>query len=162
MRPHAVALSAAVASLLFVAGSVGGSVRSAIASASAEGVSSLTYAPKPFYSHRGRLLVRFTTTGRAAPGREYVVVLLVDAPTWPRSLNGCGLYAFSWDSQQRVVGAPGTTYIVVLKADPTLGGPGAGYFCPGPARLFVETNSIRNPSRKNARVLRKVTLRVFR
>jgi hypothetical protein len=54
----------------------------------AEGVSSLTYAPKPFYDNRSRMKVRFTTTGRARPGFNYLVTLLVSGPSTGSSF-GC-------------------------------------------------------------------------
>ena len=136
MRPRARVLLAVAAALLSAAApSVGSLARSAV---SAEGVSSLSYAPKPFYDDLSRMRVRFMTNGHARPGLEYRVVLLISGPD-TSSLN-CQSLAFSTLSDsvvgpvQRILGAPGKTYTVSLRA----AGPLRKYFCHGRAELSVE------------------------
>ena len=77
-------------------------------------------------------------TGHARPGLEYRVVLLISGPD-TSSLN-CESLAFSTLSDsvvgpvQPILGAPGKTYTVSLRA----AGPLRKYFCHGRAELSVE------------------------
>lgn len=105
----------------------------------AVGVSSLSYAPKPFYDDLSRMRVRFTTTGRTKKGSYYSVILLISGPDAGPSA-GCLNLGVSDDPAtavrpQRILGAPGRTYTVWLKA--TGGLSAEPYFCHGRAELTV-------------------------
>ena len=129
-----------------------------------EGVSSLSYAPKPFYDDLSRMRVRFTTTGRAGPGRHYIVSLLIVGPdAFGGASNGCAYLASSKGLPRgvrpvRILGAPGRTYVVWLHAGAGIGS--TGYFCHGRANLRVRTNSIRNPSQAKLREFLGLDFRV--
>ena len=123
----------AVAVVGFVAAvvSVGATGSPAIVSTVAkEGVSSLSYAPKPFYDDLSRMRVRLKTTGRARRGYHYVVLLTIrgpDALNHPTGDPGCAYGAGStvkgsYVPHDRVLGAPGKTYTIWLKAYEDLGG----------------------------------------
>jgi hypothetical protein len=115
----------AVAATALVLAMLAASTQSAVSGATTEGVSSLSYAPKPFYDDLSRMRVRFTTTGRAGPGREYDVILFI---LGPEALGSCDYSApccssTAWSKLRsdtlrpvRVLGQPGRTYTVWLRA----------------------------------------------
>jgi hypothetical protein len=143
------ALFAAIAALTV------GSASARDTASSAVGVSSLSYAPKPFYDDLSRMRVRFTTTGRAKPGTDYSVVLLIDGPDAGPDAS-CQNLAVSFDAAtavnpRRIVGAPGKTYTVWLKA--TGGYSAEPYFCHGRASLTVTAGK---------RDLRTIKFRILR
>lgn len=122
-----------------------------------EGVSSLSYSPKPFYNDLSYMKVRLTTVGRAALGREYVVTLISGG----KHAGECASAAVSDEprlggSRKRITGSAGGTYTVWLRAIELDG----GFFCAGPAYLIIDTEQIN--STKGARVLRKLTFRILR
>jgi hypothetical protein len=120
----------------------------------AEGVSTLSYAPKPLTADLSRMRVRFTTTGRARPGYYYDVYLFIN----PRDDRGCvSLGVSDRTGTDRILGAPDHTYTVSLsgvKRPP-------GDFCDGRAEVTVVSRSI-DPSSKRTRILRAISLRVLR
>lgn len=124
-----------------------------------EGVTSLTYAPKPFYDDLPRMRIRFTTTGRARPGSEYVVVLFISGAN-TGSMFDCDDTVISTVPgsaipQRRILGAPGRRYGVWLLADRAFG----RHFCLGRARLSVSSTSLSRPS--SNRDLRTIRFRVL-
>jgi hypothetical protein len=132
---------------------------------SREGVSSLSYAPKPVYDDLRRMRVRFTTTGRAGPGREYLVSLFIEGPDAAAGMRAstCDNYIDSYfpgnsTVKGHILGAPGHTYTVWLIASQGWG----GYFCHGRAELAIYTNSIRHPSLKRIRTWRTAKFRILR
>lgn len=127
--------------------------------ATSEGVSSLTYAPKPFYDNLSRMKVRFATTARARPGFEYVVTLLVSGPS-TGSWFQCDETAVSGEPgtslpPSAIHGAPGRTYVVWLLA----GRKDGGHFCRGRASLSVVSASASRPS--SNRRLRTLAFRIL-
>ncbi len=126
-----------------------------------EGVSELSYAPKPFYDDLDRMHVSFTTTGPARPGFEYEVILSMKGPEV--DVLECGAFAFSDNPKsavrrQTIVGEKGHTYTVTFK--PSLISD-ADYFCHGRATLAVVSVAIRNPSRKTSRKMKTPSFRVL-
>lgn len=104
------------------------------------------------------------------PGRQYIVSLFIIGPDALRG-NGCAYFASSDGRDQtlrpvRILGAPGRTYVVWLKAaDIFARAAGIGstsYFCHGRAKLRILTDSIRNPSQATFRVFRIVDFRIRR
>lgn len=127
------------ASLAAIAVLTAGSASARDAASSAVGVSSLSYAPKPFYDDLSRMRVRFTTTGRAKPGTYYYVDLLINGPDAGPDASCLNLavsdQAYTAVNPHRIPGAPGKTYTVWLKA--TGGLSSEPYFCHGRAELSV-------------------------
>jgi hypothetical protein len=138
---RSLAVVASVAGLSVVATALGVTSATARDSASSvAGVSSLTYAPKPFYDDLSRMRVRFTTTGTARPGSYYSLSLLISGPDAgpnARCLNLAvsGDRLFDTRPSRRIRGAPGRTYTVWLTA--ARGYSTEPYFCHGRAELTV-------------------------
>ena len=141
-----------------------GSARSApvdLAAPSPGGVFVVTYAPQRVTSGDSRVRVTFTTTGRAQPGWEYYVYLLVEGrkPKGKKKAR-CAWRAASWIPStvrrvQHISGTSGGSYTVWLRAARTLG----GHFCAGHAVLEVGTAPIGHQGDRR-RLLREVTLRI--
>lgn len=128
---------------------------------STEGVSLLRYTPRPVYSNLPRIRVRFKTTGRAGPGRQYVVQLLTFGSAVPGSDPDCTIAVFypAVRSSTHILGGPGRNYTVPLPAyDPIFG---TRHFCKGQADLSVCTQSIRKPPSLTTRCYRRVILRIL-
>ncbi len=126
-----------------------GSALSGSAKASVEGVSSLSYAPLPFHSTSKAIRVRFTTVGRAPPGRVYAAWIFTGLgnPDCYNEVNYRG---------PPIKGAPGTSYTVAIRANAI---DSDAVFCKGRARLHVSTelvmhDSVDGPRRHTLRVLR--------
>jgi hypothetical protein len=129
--------------------------RSERAEISAEGISSLTYAPKPFVDTSSRMRVDFTTTGRARPGHYYDVYVFIDAPDDARNCVSLGVPSGAGIAR-RIVGGPGESYTVWLagvRARPA-------DFCHGKAELAVISRPISRTSTR-VRVLRAISFRVL-
>jgi hypothetical protein len=141
-----------------------GSARSAsvdLAAPSPGGVFVVTYAPQRVTSGDSLVRVSFTTTGRAQPGWEYYVYLLVEGrkPSGDKKAR-CAWRAASWIPSmvkrvQHISGTSGGSYAVWLRAARTLG----GHFCAGQALLEVGTAPIGHQGDRR-RLLRQVTLRI--
>lgn len=146
------ALFTAIGAIAF--GCVSGSAGALHTEFLAEGVSTLSYTPKPFTAGLSRMSVRFTTTGRARPGYYYDVYLFIDA----RDDRGCvSLGVSDRADSDRILGAPNQTYTVLLMGIKRPPGP----FCHGHAEVTVVSTSI-TPSSKRTRVLRTISFRVLR
>lgn len=134
---------------------VSGSTALSSTAVAPEGVSSVSYSPKPLYNDLSYIRVRFTTTGRARPGWGYGVDLETKGPA-----GGCAYVAASntpllGGSRRVITGAPGTTYTVTLWAEV-----GGGFWCAGPAELWVGTRTLKHPGYMT--IYRKVWFRIFR
>ena len=129
--------------------------RSERAETSAEGVSSLSYAPKPFVDTSSHMRVDFTTTGRARPRHYYDVYVFIDEPGDARNCVTLGVPSGSGIAR-RIVGGPGESYTVWLSG---IKAPSAD-FCPGKAELSVISRPISRTSTK-VRVLRTISFRVL-
>ena len=152
---------AGVTALAFATAFVGGARSSPVdvAAPTAGGVFVVTYAPQKVTSKDSRLLVRFTTTGRAQPGWEYYVYFVVHGhqpkgAAKPR----CAWRAASWVPSmvkrvQRISGVG--SYTVSLRAAKSLG----GHFCAGRAVIEVGTAPTGHQGDRR-RLLRSLTLRV--
>jgi hypothetical protein len=126
-----------------------------------EGISLLRYTPRPVYSDLSRIRVRFATTSRAGPGRQYVVQLLIFGSAGPTSDPDCTIAAFypAVGSSTHILGGPGREYTVPLPAyDPIFG---TRHFCKGQAIISVCTRSIRKPPSLTTRCYRRVILRIL-
>ena len=128
--------------------------RSERAEVSAEGISSLTYAPKPFVDTSSRMRVEFTTTGRARPGHYYDVYVFIDAPDDARNCVRLGVPSAAGIAR-RIVGGPGESYTVWLA-----GVRARADFCRGKAELAVISRPISRTSTQ-VRVLRAISFRVL-
>jgi hypothetical protein len=119
------------------------------------GVSSLSYSPKPFSDDMHEMTVRFTTTGRAGGGREYIVYL-----TTGIDYHGSGCYP-EWESMESPMrGGVGKTYSVVLDTDAVFDED--TFFCPGKAQLVVRTQYIEGGSGTlEPRLMRKLEFRIL-
>jgi hypothetical protein len=137
--------------LLLVAAQVG--CGSPAATPPVEGVSSLSYSPKPLHNDLRSFEVRFTTRGPAQEGLEYYAGIVIDSLAGER---GCSFLEVAppEGSRQHVEGAPGRTYTVVMRAD------AGGRFCAGRATLAVGT--ARPSDGRGGRQYRKVTFRILR
>jgi hypothetical protein len=131
---------------------------------SKEGVSSSSYAPKPFYNDITRLRIRFTTTGRARPGFEYLAIYSIHGPG---SLSEkCASFGLSDEKndvvrEQTILGAAGRSYTVIFKpARFSSDFPVVHGFCPGRAFVEFTSASIAHPSKKTSRLLATLTFRV--
>jgi len=141
-----------------------GSARSApvdLAAPSPGGVFVVTYAPQRVTSGDSQVRVSFTTTGRAQPGWEYYVYLLVEGrePKGHKKAR-CAWRAASWipsmvGAVRHISGTSGGSYTIWLRAARTLG----GHFCAGHAVLEVGTAPIGHQGDRR-RLLRQVTLRI--
>jgi len=127
-----------------------------------EGVSSLSFAPKPFHDNLPRMKVSLTTAARARRGFEYVVVLLVTGPETGSMFNCDNTVASTAPGSavphQHILGAPGRTYTLWLLAERGSG----GHFCHGKATLTVSSVSMRGPLSKDSHILRTVSFRILR
>lgn len=137
-------------------GSPSRAARSEGAELSAEGVSSLSYAPKPFTDTLSRMRVDFTTTGPARPGHFYDVYVFVKRPD---DEGGCVSLGVSNGTRnaRRILGGTNQSHRVWLagiRASPT-------DFCSGKAELTVISRPIRHAS-KDVRVLRTISFRILR
>jgi len=149
--------------VLAVGGALANSTKSAPLRAtvsSTGGVFVVTYAPQPMTSRDSLMRVRFTTTGRAQPGWEYYVHLVIRQPK-AKKLK-CATRAASWVPSmvrrvQHISGVPGANYTVWLRAAKSLG----GHFCAGHAVLEIGTgpNGLEGQRR---RPLRQLALKIAR
>lgn len=126
-----------------------------------EGVSSLRYAPKPFYDNHSRIRVTFTTTGRARPRFKYAVSLIIARSN--TSTSDCTSIVTSEASHmvvapQQILGGRGKTYTVQLRSDYA---PDLGYFCRGLAILSVYTTPIGHNNYDTRKTLRRTTFRIL-
>jgi hypothetical protein len=129
-----------------------------IAASSTGGVFVVTYAPQPITSRDSLMRVRFTTTGRAQPGWEYYVYLVIRQPK-AKKLK-CANKAASWAPSmvrrvQHISGVAGGNYTIWLRAAKALG----GHFCAGPAVLEIGTGPTGREGQRR-RPLRQLPLRV--
>lgn len=145
----------AVVVAVLASGTSSDAARSERAEVSAEGISSLSYAPKPFLDTSSRMRVDFTTTGRARPGHYYDVYVFIDASADASNCVSLGVTSGSGIAR-RIVGSPGQSYTVWLAG---LKDPRAD-FCPGKAELSVISRPISRTSTK-VRVLRTISFRVL-
>ena len=102
--------------------------------------------------------VRFTTTGRAQPGWEYYVYLVIRQPK-AKKLK-CANTAASWVPSmvrrvQHISGIAGGNYTVWLRAAKSLG----GHFCAGPAVLEIGAGPTGRDGQRR-RPLRQLPLRI--
>ena len=111
------------------------------AAISAEGVSALTYGPKPFTDALSRMRVRFTTTGPARPGYYYDVYVFVDRLDGE---GGCLTLGVSnaTGAERRMIGASDHVYTVWLTGIKA----SSRTFCPGKAELTVVSRPIGSAS----------------
>jgi hypothetical protein len=151
----------AAVSVVAVCGAFTGSARSEpvrLTTSSTGGVFVVTYAPKPVTSRDSLIRVRFTTTGRAQPGWEYYVYLLIRQPK-AKKLK-CANRAASWVPSmvrrvQHISGVAGGNYTIWLRAAKALG----GHFCAGSAVLEIGTGpNAREGQRRHP--LRQLPLRI--
>lgn len=156
-REQVTRVSLYAAASLVAAAALVSSAKSTEAAVSVAGVSALSYAPKPFYDDLTHMTVRFTTTGRTRPGREYFVVLEVFGRD--QDCQFATVYPDDYN-KPRVLGGQGKNYVVTLGAKKSSFGL-YEYFCRGPARLRVGSNLIRSPTRRTVRFHRTINFRIF-
>jgi hypothetical protein len=147
----------AAVSALAVGGALVGSAKSAplrAATPETGGVFVVTYSPQPTTSRDSLMRVRFTTTGRAQPGWEYYVYLVIRQPK-AKKLK-CANQAASWAPSmvrrvQHISGIAGGNYTIWLRAAKALG----GHFCAGKAVLEIGTgpNGLEGQRRRALRLL---------
>jgi hypothetical protein len=157
---------AAIAVSVVYCGLMSGSALSRDARVSAEGVSSLSYAPKPFYDDLSGMRVRFTTTGRARPGWQYVVSLIILGPDAQPENRCTSVLISSLPTDvirpfHRVLGGTGKTNTVVFRADTFA--PLSNYFCHGRATVRVYTAAIHKPKKgpSSSRAMRSLSFRIL-
>jgi hypothetical protein len=140
----------------FVTSAESASLRAAASSTG--GVFVVTYAPQPMTSRDSLMRVRFTTTGRAQPGWEYYVYLVIRQPR-AKKLK-CASRAASWVPSmvkrvQHISGVAGGSYTVWLRAAKSLG----GHFCAGAAVLEIGTGPNGREGQRR-RPLRQLPLKI--
>jgi hypothetical protein len=151
----------AAVTVLAVGGAFVGSAESVplpAAASSTGGVFVVTYAPQPMTSRDSLMRVRFTTTGRAQPGWEYYVYLVIRQPK-AKKLK-CANRSASWVPSmvrrvQHISGVAGGNYTIWLRAAKSLG----GHFCAGPAVLEIGTGPTGREGQRR-RPLRQLSLRI--
>lgn len=116
------------------------------------GVSFLDYSPKPVRKGDGLMYVRFTTTGPAGPGREYMVWLFT-------GLDKRDRYCYSeWAPGEGVQGEAGRTYIQAIQIWGEFSD-GEADACFGRARLVVWTQESGGPLPR--KVMRELVLPIL-
>jgi len=147
---------AAVSALAIGGAFVGSSKSAPLRGATPEtgGVFVVTYTPQPVTSRDSLMRVRFTTTGRAQPGWEYYVYLVIRQPKATKLK--CANRAASWVPSmvrrvQHISGVAGGNYAFSLRAAKVLG----GHFCAGSAVLEIGTgpNGLEGQRRRALRLL---------
>jgi hypothetical protein len=140
----------------FVSTAESAPLRAAVSSTG--GVFVVTYEPQPMTSRDSLMRVKFATTGRAQPGWEYYVRLVIRQPK-AKNLK-CANRAASWVPSmvrrvQHISGVAGGNYTVWLRAAKSLG----GHFCAGQAVLEIGTGPNGREGQRR-RPLRQLPLRI--